>query len=281
MSASRVLPSGVAGWDEVGVARGRAAVVGLVGARGGAGTSTLAALTAARLTRRTSTVLVDLDPAGGGLDVTLGLEGADGARWPELAGARGDVPGQDVLALLPRWGACAVLSADRGGGAPEPALVADVLHALAGVVGAMVLDLPRGGVLTGAAVDEVPGTGGPLPGQPGAAGVLGGCDLVAVVARRDLRSVAGALAIRPRLAASGAGAGLIVLGRSAGGMSVSEVAAAVDLPVLWSGAAPRALAQAAERGVLPRRGPAVRAARAVAAQVAATRFVEQRATTAW
>lgn len=228
-----------------GPAARRAVVAGVVGARGGVGTSTLAALTASRLARRTSTVLVDLDPAGGGLDVTVGLEDVDGARWPDLTGARGDVPGHDVLALLPRWGACAVLSTDRDGRVLDPALVGDVVHALAGTVGAVVLDLPRGGA-----------------SSPG-------CDVVAVVAGRDLRSVAGALAARAQLVASGTSAGLVVVGRAAAGLSVAELSAAVDLPVLWSGRRSRGLARAAERGVLPHGGPAVSAARAVAGQVEA------------
>ena len=263
--------------DAVGVAMGigtsrRAVVLGVLGARGGAGTSTLAALTADRLARLTSTVLVDLDPVGGGVDVTVGIEDADGARWPELAGARGDVPGQDVLALLPRWGSCAVLSADRTGASPEldPDVVADVLHALAGAVGALVLDLPRGGVLPGVRPDR-PGAGGSVPadGASAAGTLLPACDLVALVARRDLRSVAGALAVRPRLVAAGAPAGLVVPGRAPGGLAVAELAAAVDLPVLWSGPARGAVARGGERGLLPRRGPAASAAGAVVAQVEA------------
>ncbi len=272
-----LVPGGGARQDAVGVevpngTSRRAVVLGVLGARGGAGTSTLAALTAARLARRTSTVLVDLDPVGGGLDVTAGIEDVDGARWPELAGARGDVPGQDVLALLPRWGACAVLSADRADGSPDldPEVVADVLHALGGVVGALVLDLPRGGVLAGAGPDRPRAGGAVPPGGAAAAGtLLPACDLVAVVARRDLRSVAGALTVRPRLVAAGASVGLVVPGRAPGGLSVAELAAAVDLPVLWSGPARGAVARGGERGLLPRRGAAWRAARVVASQLEA------------
>lgn len=262
---SAVVPEGD-GWRAPAGTGRRATVLGVVGARGGAGTSTLAALTAARFARRTSAVLVDLDPAGGGLDVTVGLEAQDGARWPELAGARGDVPGQDVLALLPRWGGCAVLSADRDGGAPDPDVVCDVLHSLAGVVGALVLDLPREGVRPaepGAGPGQVRAeTAARVGGSP-----LGACDAIAVVARRDLRSVAGLLAARPRLLASGAPVGLVVPGSGPGGMSVQELAAAVDLPLVWSGPDARRLARDAERGMLPRRGPAVRAARAVVAWI--------------
>ena len=162
----------------------RALVVGIVAGRGGAGASTLAAAVAAQLARRTATVLVDLDRASAGVDVLLGLEAADGVRWPDLADARGEVSGADVLALLPRWGACAVLSADRARpGAPEPAVVADVLHALTGEAGALVLDLDRGAVVAGESL-------------------VGACDAVLVVAPRDLRTVAGILAMRPHLGAA-------------------------------------------------------------------------------
>ena len=131
-------------WPSVASPPQRALVVGVVAGRGGAGASTLAATISRHLARRTVTVLVDLDRASAGIDVLLGLEGADGVRWPDLADTRGEVSGADVLALLPRWGSCAVLSADRARpGAPEPAVVADVLHALTAEAGALVLDLDR------------------------------------------------------------------------------------------------------------------------------------------
>lgn len=224
---------------------GRPATVGVVGARGGAGASTLAALVAARGARRTAAVLVDLDEPGGGVDVLVGLEDVEGARWPDLAQARGDVDGRDVLALLPRWGRVAVLSADRGRpGAPDAAVVADVLRALAGVVGLVVLDLGRAAVL-----------GGSAP--------VSSCGRVAVAAVRDLRSVAGAVALRGALVGAGPDIGLVVRGPAPGGLGVAELADAVGLPVLWSGRADAGLARAAERGALAGRGPAGRAAAAV------------------
>lgn len=71
-----------------------ALTVGVLGGRGGAGASTLAcalALTSAREGRRT--LLVDADPLGGGLDVLLGGEAAEGLRWrrslPPAAGSAG------------------------------------------------------------------------------------------------------------------------------------------------------------------------------------------------
>ena len=207
-----------------------ASVIGVVSARGGAGASTLAAALAGQLARRTATVLVDLDRGSAGIDVLLGIEGADGVRWPDLSGARGDVPGADLVALLPRWGACAVLSADRfRAGAPEPAVVADVLHGLCGAVGAVVLDLDRGSVVAGESM-------------------VAACDAVLVVAPRDLVSVAGVLAMRPFL--DGPTVGLVVRGQAF--LGVAEVADAVDLPVLGALRRDRGLSSA--RGGMPPRG---------------------------
>ena len=71
----------------------RARVVGVVGGSGGAGASVLAvSLALAGVRRGHATVLVDLDPRGGGLDLALGAEDRPGARWPDLAGITGRVP---------------------------------------------------------------------------------------------------------------------------------------------------------------------------------------------
>ncbi len=220
-------------------------VIGVVGARGGAGASTLAALVAARASRRTATVLVDLDAPGGGIDVLVGLEQDAGARWPDLAHARGDVDGRDVVALLPRWGRVAVLSCDRSRPGPvDAATAADVVGAVAAASGCVVVDLGRATV-------------------PAAGPVLGRCDRVALVAGRDLRSVAGALALRG--AFGDVAVGLVVRGPAPGGLGCGELAEAVGVPLLWAGRADRGLPRAAEQGLVPSRGPAGRAATAVLA----------------
>jgi len=127
-----------------GVRRG-SRTVAVVGACGGAGTSTLAAGVAHGLRRSgEGGVLVDLDAPGGGLDVLLGVEDEAGARWPELADARGDVDGAGLLAALPRWRSVPVLSASRRhAGAPDDAVVVDVCTGLLGAGESVVLDLPR------------------------------------------------------------------------------------------------------------------------------------------
>lgn len=230
----------------------RAHVVGVVGARGGAGASSLAAALARVLSATTATVLVDLDRGCAGLDVLIGLEGVDGVRWPDLAAARGDVDGDDLLALLPRWGTCAVLSADRSRPVPpEVAVVADVLHALSRAAGVLVLDLDRSAVVAGESVAAV-------------------CDTVLVVTPRDLRATAGALALRESWTDPGSDVGLVVRGPAPGGLGVAELAEAVGLPVRAVLPGDRRLAAGIERTGLPATGPLARAARRLARGLALT-----------
>ncbi|MDM8085604.1 pilus assembly protein FlpE [Cellulomonas cellasea] len=221
--------------------------LGVVGARGGVGASTLAAALAHRLARTAPTCLVDLEEAGSGLDVLVGLEESGGLRWPDLADARGVVSGAELTALLPRWGGCAVLSADRTRPGPPPAdAVADVLTALAEQHAHLVLDLDRADVLAR----------GPA---------LSACGTVLVVVPRDLRGVAGALSLRPALLGAVPDVRLVVRGPAPGGLGTLELAHVVDLPIAASLAPDRRLPEALERGggPAPRRGPLARAVTAL------------------
>ncbi len=252
---------------------GSGRVVGVVGARGGIGASSLAASLARRLaagsSRRgrrarrgdragsggrrgprdaVSVALADLDGAGGGLDVLLGLEAVDGLRWPDLHGARGEVSGAELTALLPRWSGVTVLSADRvRPGEPQVEVLADVLDALVASHDVVVLDLDRRGVL---------GRGGEPGDSP-----LGRCEVVLVLAGRDLRSVAGVLALRDAVLAVVPDVRLVVRGPAPGGLGVLELAHVVDLPVAATMASQRGFDAALERGAgpAPRRGPLARA----------------------
>jgi secretion/DNA translocation related CpaE-like protein len=126
--------------------RGRAALtVGVLGGRGGSGASTLAcalAVTAARAGRRT--MLVDGDPLGGGLDIALGAERAEGLRWPAFADSRGRVGGAALEESLPAVHGVSILSWDRAEQATVPA---DAMQCLLGAArrraDAVVVDLPR------------------------------------------------------------------------------------------------------------------------------------------
>lgn len=139
-----VLPEGVR-WLANALAGGRggatATVLGLLGAVGGLGTSTLTAGLAHQAAQRGQRVaLVDLDARGGGLDLLLGLEERPGWRWPNLVGADGFLG--DLHDHLPRLDGLAVLSHDRTEpiDLPATAIVA-VLRSLARSHDLVLLDL--------------------------------------------------------------------------------------------------------------------------------------------
>jgi secretion/DNA translocation related CpaE-like protein len=178
-------------------------------------------------------VLVDLDPVGGGLDVHLGIEGVAGVRWPDLVGAVGEVSGRELASLLPTWNGMAVLSGDRWRPGPAPPdVVPDVLDGLASSHDLVVLDLDR---------RDVHG------GGPG----LARCTTVLVVTPRDLRSVAGVLAMRAVLQSVVADVRLVVVDPAPGGLGVLEVAHVVDLPVAGSVPRDRRVPGLVERGAGP------------------------------
>jgi len=223
---------------------GRAVVV--VGAAGGVGASTLAALLAARWSADGRPVtLVDLDPGAGGIEVLLGIEAADGARWPDLAGMRGPVAATELRGVLPRWGAVEVLGADRRGGPLDPAAVSAVWDGLVRGGGTVVADLParalgREGL---AALLGGPGGAGPAggPWPIGAATTL-------VVTGQDVLGVGSAavtcaaLPVAPRL----------VLRRRPGArVAPDQVAGTLGLPLLGLLPTDRRLAGAVDRGLGP------------------------------
>nr|WP_229925269.1 septum site-determining protein Ssd [Streptomyces longispororuber] len=201
---------------------GRPAVtIGVIGGRGGAGASTLAcalAVTAARERRRT--MLVDADPLGGGLDVLLGGEAADGLRWPAFAQSRGRVGGSALEESLPELHDLRVLSWDRGDTvAVAPPAMRAVLAAARRRGGVVVVDLPR-------RVDETVGE------------ALAQLDLGLLVVPRELRAVAGARRVASAMgmvlrdlrvvAAAGRGRG----GLDADGLDADEVARLLELPLV-------------------------------------------------
>lgn len=98
------------------------ALVAVVGGRGGAGATTLAAALAVSAGRAGHTVLlIDADPLGGGIDLVFGAEDDGGLRWPDLTRTRGRVPAAALAEALPRMAGLSVLSWDRSGpGRPGP-----------------------------------------------------------------------------------------------------------------------------------------------------------------
>lgn len=229
----------------VGASGGSGRVVGVVGARGGAGATVLAGAFARRLGGPSRVVLVDGDVASPGLDVILGIEDEPGPRWPDLADARGDVAGTELAAALPRWAHVAVLSADRRrpGTLPD-AEAADVVAELAADRSSVVVDLGRVAVR-------------------GREALLGRCDSLLLVVPRDLPAVAGALVLREQLSGVADDVRLVVRGPAPGGLGVAELVEVVGLPVAAVMRADRRVAGAVDRGEGPlvRSGPLARAVR--------------------
>ncbi|SEP27872.1 septum site-determining protein Ssd [Trujillonella endophytica] len=219
------------------VERGRLIVVG--GACGGAGASTLAAAVALAAAAGHGALLVDGDGFGGGLDLLLGAESADGLRWPELAGLRGRVSGEAVLAALPTVGGVGVLAASRAAPAPPaPEAVAAVVEAGRSGGWPVVVDLPR--------------SAGPA-GDSLAEAVLAEADLAVLVVPGRVRAACAAASL---LDADAGGrtpwtAARPVVRRVPGGLDVPEVARVLGRPVLAELAHDRWAPARGERGEPP------------------------------
>lgn len=236
------------------------AVLAVVGGRGGAGASVFAsavAITAVREGRRA--LLVDCDPLGGGLDLTLGAEHLGGLRWPDIDVGKGRVPATALHAALPapsvthrsRSG-LGVLSCDRSVHGPSPSAVASVLEAGRRGGETVVCDLPR--YPTEAAVTA-----------------LGAADLTVLVVPADVRSCAAAARVAAVLAEHGSVVRLVIRGPSPGGIEAEHISGVLHLPVLTTMRPEPGLTGAVEHGAAPGRpgGPLATAADAVLAELRA------------
>jgi secretion/DNA translocation related CpaE-like protein len=208
-------------------------LVAVGGSCGGAGVSTVAAALA--LAAPPGVVLVDADPWGAGLDLLLGGERAEGLRWPELAGLRGRVDGDALIAALPEVRGLHVLAASRAAPAPVPddALTAAVEAARA-VGRPVVVDLPRGGTAAEA--------------------VLAEADLAVLVVPARLRA-ATAARLLVDAPTSGWSTARLVVRHVAGGLSPDEVADVVGRPVLGELPHDRSAVPLGERGEPPAVSP--------------------------
>ncbi|MFD7865728.1 septum site-determining protein Ssd [Streptomyces sp. NPDC059783] len=191
-----------------------ALTVGVIGGRGGAGASTLAcalAVTAARAGHRT--MLIDGDPLGGGIDVLLGGERAEGMRWPDFAHSKGRVGGGALEEALPALHGLRVLSWGRDDWVviPPQAMQA-VLAAARRLGGVVVVDLPR-------RVDE------------SAAEALAQLDLGLVVVPGELRAVAAAKRVASMAGMVLGDLRVVTRGPYASGLDEQWVARAMGLPL--------------------------------------------------
>ncbi|RAY14842.1 hypothetical protein DPM19_14065 [Actinomadura craniellae] len=222
---------------------GRAGTVCVTGGSGGAGASVLAAVLGLAGARRgLSTLLVDGDPLGGGLDLLLGREDADGARWADLAGRQGRINAAGLHEALPKAGDLAVLSWSRDRAGPvAPAAMGSVLAAAARGFDLVVVDVPR----RFGDADRV---------------ALDLADLVLLVVRAELRAVVAADQAAAALRDHAPDLRLIVRGPAPGGLTADAISVALDLPVAGKLPDDRRVPAALERGELirvTRRGPLI------------------------
>ena len=222
-----------------GGAEGR--TVAVIGGRGGAGATVLAAglaVTAGRC--GLSALLVDGDPLGGGLDLALGWEELVGLRWSGLSQADGRVDATALVEALPRRGDLVVLSFDRGDQRTlPPEAMAATLDAGRRARDLVVIDLPRH--LDDAAVLA-----------------LQAADRALLVVPAELRATAAAGRVVRTVTPHCEDLSVVVRGPSPGRLTADDVVHALGLPLAGTLRPEPALAAALERGEAPAqtgRGP--------------------------
>lgn len=242
-------------------AQDRATVVSIVGGCGGAGASTFAGALAVSSSRADrSTLLIDADPLGGGIDMVLGGEEVTGLRWPDLAATSGRISGRSLRAALPRMSALSVLSWDRGDVLTIPAdSMRSVVTAGQRSHELVVVDVPR---RMDAAAEEA----------------VMRSDLTLLVVPAEVRAIAAAGRILGRVRPLAPELALVVRAPGPSGIGADVVVDALGLPLLATMRVDRRVAESIDEGRGPvvghRRGPAA-AADAVLAHLADRRLVRE------
>lgn len=126
------------------------AVVGAGSACGASTLSTALTITAARA--GWSSVAIDADPWGGGLDNLFDLAADPGLRWPDLLGSDGTLPGQPLLDRLPTADSGARVVACDGPDPIPPDRLREVIAACRRASDLVVVDVPRDLAAAGAAL---------------------------------------------------------------------------------------------------------------------------------
>lgn len=211
-----------------------AVTVGVIGASGGAGASTLAAalgLTAAR--RGNTALLVDVDRLGGGVELTVGCEAAPGLRWGDVAATRGRVSSPALRSALPSAEGLAVLSWGQDSDADlDPTAVVGVLTAGQRGTDVVIVDLPRH-------LDEA---------MRAAVQVV---DTVLLVSTADIGSMAGARRLLRLLEAWCGDIRLAVRQRRGDGLAPESVASTLRLPVAAALPTRRSIFRSIDEGLGP------------------------------
>lgn len=231
-------------------------VIGVVGGRGGAGASVLAAAIGVAAAKEGQALLVDCDQLGGGLDLLLGAELDQGLRWPGVLVGGGRISLPALADVLPehRCGGVRLpfVSCDREGNGPSPEAISSVVEAGRRAGAVVVCDLPR--------------HLGPEAGV-----VLERADLVVVVVPAEVRACAAAKRVVGRLSERCRRIRLVMRGPAPGDLHPEKAARVVGVPLTTSMAPERLLEQTVENGRFePRpRGPLIAAAQLVLAEARA------------
>lgn len=228
-------------------------VVSVLGGRGGAGASVLAAAIGLAVSREGGNgLLVDCDPLGGGIDLLLGAELDSGVRWPALKVNSGRVSLSALHEALPQRrhgsGRLSFISCDREGPGPTGDAVAAVIEAGRRAGGTVVCDLSRHlGDGAGVAIERA--------------------DLVVLVVPTEIRACAAAKRVLERVRDRARRVALVARGPAPDGLEPEQVAEAVGAALIAQMTAERGLDRAVERGAFQPRphGPLGRAATAVLA----------------
>jgi secretion/DNA translocation related CpaE-like protein len=193
----------------------QAMTVSVVGGRGGAGASTLAAALAVTGMRRgLRTLLLDADPLGGGIDLVLGGEDSAGLRWPDLQATQGRVSGNALRDVLPQVDELTVLTWDRGDLLTvPPEAMATVLRAGQRGHELVIVDAPR-------RLDEA------------ANEALARSSLVLLLVPAEVRAAASASRVAAGLELVAPDVRVVVRGPAPSGLPAEVVASSLGLPLV-------------------------------------------------
>ena len=219
--------------------RGEACLVSIIGGSGGVGASTLSvALGLAAQGRGLKSLLFDADPLGGGLELLMGAERAEGLRWHDFDATHGRLSAGSLADVLPVHHGVATLSWDRSGTAMLPASVPSVLTAAVRGFDLVVADVPRH--LDDFGVD-----------------IIGRSVLSVLIVAEDICGVGAARHVLGRLQQVASSIAVISVSRP-GGIGPAAVSDALGLPVLARQRVDRRIRGAVDRGFGPGRSRATR-----------------------
>ncbi|HNA98743.1 MAG TPA: septum site determining protein [Marmoricola sp.] len=221
-------------------------IVGILGGCGGAGASVFATALAQASSRSRTTLLIDADQLGTGIERILGQDSLPGARWDALSGASGRLSGWSLRDSLPSWQQLSLLCFPNDQPVTlDPASVRRVLEAARRGFDLVVVDLPR-------QLDPV------------SLEVLARSDQLLLVLPMTFAALAAGTRVSRRLPDSNLARQLIA--RGSGLVVPDEAAATMGLPLLAAMPNQRGLDEDIYLGAGPlrrHRGPLNRTARAV------------------